>query len=66
MKFYRFDEEVKRSITAFNSRSVGISPVVKSSTPSQIGCMHFSADSVLGMHPATCPQLFLVADGSGG
>ncbi|RDI38462.1 cupin [Falsibacillus pallidus] len=65
MKFFRFDEEVKRSITAFNSRNVGISPIMKSAAPSQIGCMHFSGDSVLGMHPATCPQLFLVTDGSG-
>ncbi|RLQ93747.1 cupin domain-containing protein [Falsibacillus albus] len=65
MKFYRFDPDTKRSITRFNSRGVGISPILKTQTPFQIGCMHFESSSVLGMHQATCPQLFLVVEGTG-
>lgn len=65
MKFFTFDSKYKRAINQFNSQNVGVTLILREETPMQIGCMHFSKDSVLGMHPATCPQLFLVVDGEG-
>lgn len=65
MEFYRFDAEVRREIQQFGSKNVGITPIQRMEGPLSIGCMHFSSDSVLGIHPATCPQLFLVVDGEG-
>lgn len=65
MKFFRFGRDVRREITAFNSLNVGITPIIKNEGPISVGCMYFDKDSVVGMHPATVPQLFLVIEGDG-
>ncbi|AZU60239.1 cupin domain-containing protein [Neobacillus mesonae] len=65
MKFFHFGREVRREITAFNSINVGITPIVKKEAPSSVGCMYLDEESVVGMHPATVPQLFLVIEGEG-
>ncbi|HYK72641.1 MAG TPA: cupin domain-containing protein [Pseudoneobacillus sp.] len=65
MEFFRFDAEVRREIKQFGSKNVGITPIQRTEGPCSIGCMHFSSESVLGMHPATCQQLFLVVEGEG-
>lgn len=65
MEFYRFDKEVRRDVQAFDSKNVGITPIIREDGYTSAGCMHFDVDSVLGMHEATCPQLFLVVDGDG-
>lgn len=73
MKIFCFDEEVSRPITDYQSRQVGITPIHRSigtSAPHradgvQIGCFHFAAGGVVGYHPATVHQLFLVVQGNG-
>ncbi|CAM3698571.1 hypothetical protein GCM10009865_39580 [Aeromicrobium ponti] len=64
MEFFRFDTETSREITQFNSHNTSISPILRNTTAT-IGCIHLKDNSVLGMHPATCPQLFLIVDGEG-
>lgn len=58
MKFFRFDREVRREISAFNSMNVGISPIIKNEGYTSVGCIHFDREGVVGMHPATMSQLF--------
>lgn len=65
MKFFRFDAVMRREIQQFGSKNVGITPIQRTDGPFSIGCLHFSSESVLGMHPATCPQLLLVVEGEG-
>lgn len=65
MKFYRFDAEVRRDIQQFESKNVGITPIQRTDGPFSVGCLHYSSDSVLGMHPATTPQLLLIVEGEG-
>lgn len=65
MQFYRFDREMRRDIQAFDSKNVGITPIIRKEGFTSAGCMHFDAGSVLGMHEAVGPQLFLVVDGEG-
>ena len=65
LQLFRFDQSTKRNIHKFGSVNTGISPILKSVHPLQMGCMYFDENSILGMHPATCPQLFLVVEGSG-
>jgi quercetin dioxygenase-like cupin family protein len=65
LKFFRFDREVRRVISAFNSYNVGITPIIKNEGYTSVGCMHFDKESILGMHAATGPQLFLVISGEG-
>lgn len=65
MKFFYFGYEVRRKITAFNSFNVGITPIVKNDGPQSVGCMYLDANGVVGMHPATVRQLFLVIEGEG-
>ncbi|MBT2688862.1 cupin [Bacillus sp. ISL-47] len=64
MELFRFDAESSREITQFNSHNASINPILRNTTAT-IGCIHLNVNSVLGMHPATCPQLFLIVDGEG-
>lgn len=65
MKFFRFDRSAMRTVTAFGSQGVGISPVLRNAETLHVGCLHFSEHSVLGLHPAKVNHLFLVVSGSG-
>jgi quercetin dioxygenase-like cupin family protein len=65
LKFFRFDRSAMRTVTAFGSHGVGISPVLRNAQTLHVGCLHFSEHSVLGLHPAKVNQLFLVVSGSG-
>jgi quercetin dioxygenase-like cupin family protein len=68
VNIYRFDAGTARSIDQFNSHDVGITPILRMKEKGDflhIGCIHLQPDSVLGFHPAGCPQLFLVVSGSG-
>lgn len=64
MQLFRFDAAVGRPITQFNSHFV-ISPIIRTTNPARISCMHIGAGGVVGYHQATVPQLFLVVQGSG-
>lgn len=65
MKLFRFDAEVGRVIEQFDSRGVIMSGVTRFTGKTQVGCMHLAVNSVVGYHPATVPQLFMVVQGSG-
>ncbi|MBG9448072.1 cupin [Cytobacillus firmus] len=64
MEFFRFDLDVSREISQFSSHNASISPIIRNRTAT-VGCIHLKDNSVLGMHPAACPQLFLIVDGDG-
>jgi quercetin dioxygenase-like cupin family protein len=65
MRIYSFYQRDGKVIDRFESRNVTIHPLVKTEKPFQIGYFYLDAGSVLGMHPATCPQLLMVTGGSG-
>jgi quercetin dioxygenase-like cupin family protein len=65
MKFFTFHQQDGRVIDLFGSKGAVIHPLVKSENPFQIGCMYLDQNSVLGMHEAKCPQLFIVMEGRG-
>jgi quercetin dioxygenase-like cupin family protein len=70
MKIYRFDANVGRSITQFDSdfTMAGIIRVAGrdvSDGQIQVGCMHIPAGGRVGYHQAMVPQLFLVVAGEG-
>jgi quercetin dioxygenase-like cupin family protein len=65
MKIFTFHQKDGRTINMFDSRGATIHPLLRPEKPFQIGCMYLGQDSVLGMHEAKCPQLFIVTDGSG-
>ncbi|MGD6805127.1 cupin domain-containing protein [Rossellomorea vietnamensis] len=65
LKIFTYYQQDGRIIDRFDSKGAVIHPLVKSEKPFQIGCMYLERNSVLGMHEAMCPQLFIVTDGSG-
>lgn len=66
MKLFRFDPEVSHTIEGFKSRNFSISRILKDvALVQRVGCMNIGNDGVVGYHQATCPQLFLVVEGSG-
>ncbi|MEC0348064.1 cupin [Peribacillus frigoritolerans] len=64
MEFYRFDKEVGKNVSHFNSNFI-MSRIVKTEKPTQIGCMHLEANGIVGFHQAVIPQLLIVVDGEG-
>ncbi len=65
MKIYRFDPQVGWPITAFGSSGVVFSRIVKQGEAVHIGSMNIAAGGVVGYHPATTRQLFVVVQGEG-
>ncbi|MDQ0208400.1 cupin domain-containing protein [Alkalicoccobacillus murimartini] len=64
MKLYRFDSDVGKNVTHFNSKNSTFVPLSRNK-PVSVGTMYLGEDSVLGMHPAASNQLFLVVSGEG-
>ncbi|MDX5475668.1 MAG: cupin [Bacillaceae bacterium] len=64
MKFYRFDKEIGKQVTHFNSNFI-MSRIVKNEKAVQIGCMHLEANGIIGFHNAVIPQLLLIVAGEG-
>lgn len=64
MEFYRFDNEVGKKITKFNSDFI-MSRIVISEKPVHIGCMYLEKNGIIGYHQATTKQLLLVVNGEG-
>lgn len=65
MKMYSFSQQVGRPITAFGSRGVVISRIVKPGEDVHIAAMNITAGGVVGYHQATTRQLFIVVQGAG-
>ncbi|KIL46375.1 cupin domain-containing protein [Jeotgalibacillus campisalis] len=64
MKFFSFTKETGKRIEAFQSDFV-LSQILKTSSPSMIGCMHLEENGVIGYHQAVMPQLLLIVNGEG-
>lgn len=64
MEFYRFDKDVGKYITHFNSNFI-MSRISKTEKITQIGCMHLGTNGIVGFHQAAIPQLLLVVNGEG-
>jgi quercetin dioxygenase-like cupin family protein len=64
MEFFRFDKEVGRNITKFDSDFV-MSRIINTDKPVHIGCMHIEANGCIGYHQAVTPQLLLILNGEG-
>ncbi|MFC4075418.1 cupin domain-containing protein [Salinithrix halophila] len=65
MRFFRFDAEKAKEIQQFESKGIGCTPILRQEGWLQVGCFHFAPGSVLGLHSAICPQLFMVVAGDG-
>lgn len=65
MRIFSFDAATARPLTAFGSAHASISPIARPGGFVQLVCMRLEAGGVVGMHPATIPQLFLVVAGEG-
>ncbi len=66
MTLFRFDADAAHhAVTAFGSRNVAISGILREPEIAQIGCLHLGPDSLVGLHPAGMPQLLLVVQGAG-
>lgn len=65
MKIFRFGPQVGRKIEQFESANVILSGIAWLNTEAQVSCMYINPDGVVGYHPATTPQLFLVVQGKG-
>jgi mannose-6-phosphate isomerase-like protein (cupin superfamily) len=65
MKMFRFDPEVGKRIDAFGSMGLVISKLVRLSDETDIQCAYLGAHGVIGYHPTTKDQLFVVVQGEG-
>ena len=67
MRRYRFDATVGQFLTIFDSSGFVFSKLVRleDARDLRISCAHVQAGGVIGHHPATVPQLFVVVQGQG-
>jgi hypothetical protein len=65
MRLFRFDPAVAHPITQYDSHGVSIGRGARYSGDVQIGFFHIQAGGVVGYHPASAPQLFMVVTGEG-
>lgn len=65
MRLYRFDPEVAHPITQFDSHGVSIGRCARFRGDVQVGYFYVEAGGVVGYHPATARQLFMVVTGHG-
>lgn len=64
MEFYRFDKEVGKRISKYNSDFI-MSRIIQTEKAAHIGCMHLEANGVIGYHQAVVPQIILIVAGEG-
>ncbi|EZP78862.1 hypothetical protein H839_03301 [Parageobacillus genomosp. 1] len=64
MEFYRFDKEVGKHISKFNSNFI-MSRIIKTNMPAHLGCIYLEPNGIIGYHRAVVPQLLLVVNGEG-
>ncbi|SDT28794.1 hypothetical protein SAMN05444162_3690 [Paenibacillaceae bacterium GAS479] len=64
MKIYELPGQ-ERPVDAFESKGVMFSGITRHDGRIQISSLHLEAGGVVGRHPATVSQLFLLIDGEG-
>jgi quercetin dioxygenase-like cupin family protein len=57
--------EPTREITHFDSRGATIAGIARAIGETRVLLLELAPGGVLGLHPASCPQLFLVVSGAG-
>lgn len=65
MKIFRFDGQVGKPITQFGSLNVALARLVQLNGVARVDCMIIGHNGVIGYHPASGDQLFLVVQGEG-
>jgi hypothetical protein len=65
MKIFRFDRETGGSIDRFNSSGFTLTRVAHLLEETMIQYAYLEPNGLVGYHPATVPQLFLVVQGEG-
>lgn len=65
MRFFRFDREVARPVTRFDSQNAFIARGVRTTGFTQVGCIYLEPGGVVGYHQATSDQLLLIVQGEG-
>jgi quercetin dioxygenase-like cupin family protein len=64
-KIFRFDKEISRPMSRYQSISILYSHITEIANPSNIGCMYIEPKGIVGIHQAPSRQLFLVVQGEG-
>lgn len=64
MEFYRFDKEIGKRISKFNSDFI-ISRIIQTEKAAHIGCMYLKEKGIMGYHQAVVPQILLIMAGEG-
>lgn len=64
MKIFRFDKNMGEHITKFQSNFI-MTKILKTTSPTHIGCMYLEANGIIGYHDAVVPQILLVVHGEG-
>lgn len=65
MRTFRFDPTLGRNIQAYGSTNFSISGLAQPTERIHVGCAYLGAGGMIGYHPATLPQLFIVIAGEG-
>lgn len=65
MKLFTFDPKLGRGITGFGSAKAHISRIAQTDRQVSMVCILLEPGGILGMHPATQNQLFVVVSGEG-
>ncbi|PYZ98977.1 cupin [Alteribacter lacisalsi] len=64
MKIVRFDREVGKKVTHFDSNFV-LSRLLRTNGQTQVSAMHLEENGIIGYHEARVPQMLLVVSGTG-
>ncbi len=65
MKIYRFDMEIGKLITQYESVNMSLTSIMQLQGHFSLVCVHLGVDGRVGYHPAANPQLFMVVEGKG-
>ncbi len=65
MKIYRFGPPAGKILSSFDSRHARLSGIAHLQAEAQVSNLYLEPDGMVGLHPASTPQLFLVVSGSG-
>jgi hypothetical protein len=64
LKIYRFDAKAGQPIGFFGSDFIQVG-IVRTPGAATVSCMYLAPQGLVGYHPATVPQLFVVVQGEG-
>jgi hypothetical protein len=65
MRLFAFDAASGRPVTDWESQGVRVSGLLQLGPDTNVNCLRFEANSLLGRHPTGREQLFAVVEGEG-